>query len=129
METVQKDGEAISLEDIEGLYVTKNHVIYAAQTSANRILVIREGTVVRTIEKPVSSLISEDFIFSPTKIGLDIYGRVYVLSKGCYSGLLQFDVDGSFMGFFGANKVEVTAQVVFNYMWKRSEERRVGKEC
>ena len=35
METVQKDGEAISLEDIEGLYVTKNHVIYAAQTSAN----------------------------------------------------------------------------------------------
>ena len=128
METVQKDGETIDLEDIEGLYVTKNHVIYAAQTSANRILVIREGTVVRTIEKPVSSLISDDFIFSPTKIGLDIYGRVYVLSKGCYSGLLQFDVDGSFMGFFGANKVEVTAQVVFNYMWKSilSDEQRAA---
>lgn len=51
-----------------------------------------------------------------------------MLSKGCYSGLLQFDLDGSFMGFYGANKVEVTAQVVFNYMWKSllSDEQRAA---
>lgn len=118
METVQMNGEEIPLEDIEGLYVADDGTIYAAQTSHNRVLIIRDGEVESTIEKPVSNLISEGFVFSPTKVGVDMYGRVYVLSKGCYSGLLQFDLDGSFMGFFGANKVEVTADVIFNYMWK-----------
>ncbi len=128
MESVLMDGEEIPLTDIEGLYVTAEHIIYAAQTSANRILVIRDGVVLAKIEKPVSPLIPEDFTFAPTKVGLDVYGRVYVLSKGCYSGLLQFDLDGSFMGFFGANKVEVTAQVIFNYMWKNilSDEQRAA---
>ena len=128
METVRMNGEEIPLTDIEGMYVTEEHVIYASQTQEGRILIIQDGEVTGTIEKPVSNLISEDFVFSPTKIGLDIYGRAYVLSKGCYSGLLQFDVDGSFMGFFGANKVEVTAQVAFNYMWKSilSDEQRAA---
>lgn len=118
MESVRMNGEEIPLTDIEGLYVTEEHVMYASQTSAGRVLIIEDGEVTGTIEKPVSNLIGDDFVFAPTKIGIDIYGRAYVLSKGCYSGLLQFDVDGSFMGFFGANKVEVTADVIFNYMWK-----------
>ncbi len=118
IETVQMNGEELPLTDIEGLYVTEEGVIYASQTSSNRILIIRDGSVESTIEKPVSNLISDDFIFSPTKVGVDMYGRAFVLSQGCYSGLLQFDTDGSFMGFFGANKVEATADVIFNYMWK-----------
>ena len=128
LETVRMNGEDIPLTDVEGMYVTEDHVIYASQTSSGRILIIQDKQVIGTIEKPVSNLVSEDFVFSPTKIGLDIYGRAYVLSKGCYSGLLQFDVDGSFMGFFGANKVEVTAQVAFNYMWKSilSDEQRAA---
>lgn len=128
LETVRMNGEEIPLTDVEGLYVTEDRVMYVTQTSEGRVLIIEDGEVKGTIERPVSNLVTEDFVFSPTKIGLDIYGRSYVLSKGCYSGLLQFDVDGSFMGFFGANKVEVTAQVAFNYMWKSilSDEQRAA---
>ncbi len=128
METVSMDGEEIPLTDVQGLYVSDDHVIYACQTSLNRILLIQNGKVIDTIDRPVSSLISDDFIFAPTKVGIDVYGRAFVLSKGCYSGLLQYDLDGSFMGFFGANKVEVTAQVLFNYMWKSilSDEQRAA---
>ena len=128
METVRMGGEEIPLSDIQGLHVTEGGVIYAAQTSSNRVLIIENDTVTGTIERPVSNLISDDFIFSPTKVGVDMYGRTYVLSKGCYSGLLQFDLDGSFMGYFGANKVEVTAEVIFNYMWKSilSDEQRAA---
>lgn len=128
IEMVRMGGEEILLSDIEGIYVTKDHVLYASQTSAGRVLIIEDGEVTGTIEKPESNLIGEDFVFAPTKIGLDVYGRAYVLSKGCYSGLMQFDLDGSFMGYFGANKVEVTAQVAFNYMWKSilSDEQRAA---
>ena len=113
---------------MQGLYVSNDGVIYACQTSLARILLIKDKQVIGTIDKPVSSLIPEDFSFAPTKVGIDVYGRAFVLSKGCYSGLLQYDLDGSFMGFFGANKVEVTADVLFSYMWKSilSDEQRAA---
>lgn len=128
IETVTMNGEEIALEDVQGLYVSDDGVIYACQTSLSRILLIKDKEVIGTIDKPVSSLIPEDFNFAPTKVGIDVYGRAFVLSKGCYSGLLQYDLDGSFMGFFGANKVEVTADVLFSYMWKSilSDEQRAA---
>lgn len=128
IETVTMNGEEIALEDVQGLYVSDDGVIYACQTSLSRILLIKDKQVIGTIDKPVSSLIPEDFNFAPTKVGIDVYGRAFVLSKGCYSGLLQYDLDGSFMGFFGANKVEVTADVLFSYMWKSilSDEQRAA---
>lgn len=128
IETVIMNGEEIALEDVQGLYVSDDGVIYACQTSLSRILLIKNKEVIGTIDKPVSSLIPEDFNFAPTKVGIDVYGRAFVLSKGCYSGLLQYDLDGSFMGFFGANKVEVTADVLFSYMWKSilSDEQRAA---
>ena len=128
IETVTMNGEEIPLTDVQGLYVSNDGVIYACQTSLARILLIKDKQVIGTIDKPVSSLIPEDFSFAPTKVGIDVYGRAFVLSKGCYSGLLQYDLDGSFMGFFGANKVEVTADVLFSYMWKSilSDEQRAA---
>ena len=128
IETVSMNGEDIPLTDVQGLYVSDEGVIYACQTSLSRILLIQDGKVISTIDRPVSSLIPEDFSFAPTKVGIDVYGRAFVLSKGCYSGLLQYDLDGSFMGFFGANKVEVTADVLFSYMWKSilSDEQRAA---
>lgn len=128
METVTMNGEEIPLTDVQGLYVSDEGVIYACQTSLSRILLIQDGKVIDTIDRPVSSLIADDFSFAPTKVGIDVYGRAFVLSKGCYSGLLQYDLDGSFMGFFGANKVEVTADVLFSYMWKSilSDEQRAA---
>ena len=128
IETITMNGEEIALEDVQGLYVSDDGVIYACQTSLSRILLIKDKEVIDTIDKPVSSLIPADFNFAPTKVGIDVYGRAFVLSKGCYSGLLQYDLDGSFMGFFGANKVEVTADVLFSYMWKSilSDEQRAA---
>lgn len=118
MDTITKDGVQEPVTDPKGLYIAEDGSIYIAQTSLGRVIKVVDKTVVETIENPTHALIGEDFSFQPTKIGVDTYGRVYVLSKGCYSGLLQFDTDGKFMDFYGANKVEVTAQVLFQYMWK-----------
>lgn len=128
IETVRMNGEEIPLTGVQGLYVTDDHVIYACQPELARILVIQNGEVIDLVERPVSNLIGDDFVFAPLKVGVDVYGRVYVLSKGCYSGVLQYDLDKSFMGFYGANKVEVTADVLFDYMWKSilSDEQRAA---
>lgn len=128
IETVNMDGEDIPLTDVEGMYITDDAVMYLCQTSLERVLIVKDGKVTGTILRPVSNLIQDDFVFAPTKIGIDVYGRAYVLSKGCYTGFLQFDTDGRFMSFYGANKVEVTGKVLFNYMWKSilSDEQRAA---
>lgn len=37
METVRMNGEEIPLVDVEGMYVTKDHVMYVSQTDAGRM--------------------------------------------------------------------------------------------
>lgn len=123
---VYEDFGEVPLTDPQGIHVTDDGIIYISQTSLARVIAVKGNQIVKKIEKPVHSLISEDFNFQPTRIAVDKYGRLYVLSKGCYSGLLRFSPKGEFIEFYGANKVEVTAEVVFQYMWKNllSDEQR-----
>lgn len=118
IDSVMNQGVEEKLTDPQGLFINSEGTIYISQPSLARVILVKDGQVISTIEKPKHNLIAEDFVFVPTKIGVDLYGRVYILSKGCYTGLLQFDVNGKFMAFFGANKVEITATVLFQYMWK-----------
>ena len=78
METVTMNGEEIPLEDVQGLYVSDDGVIYACQSALARILLIKDDQVIGTIDRPVSNLIADDFKFAPTKVGIDIYGRAFL---------------------------------------------------
>lgn len=128
IKAVEINGTEEPLTSPEGLYVAKDGCIYIAQAAQKRVLVLKGHKVVQIIEKPKSNLIPSDFVFTPVKVGVDIYGRIYVLSKGCYSGLLRFSAKGKFLDYFGANKVEVTPEMLLNYTWKSilSEEQRAA---
>lgn len=118
IDEISLDGKEEPVTDPQGLYVSKEGILYVAQPSLSRVILLQDNKVISVVTKPEHNLIAEDFVFSPVKIGVDIYGRLYVLSKGCYTGLLQFDKNGKFMDFYGANKVELTPKVLFQYMWK-----------
>lgn len=128
IDTILIDGVEEPLMGPEGICISNEGLMYVTQPSLARILIL-EGRVVKgVIEKPDHPLIAADFIFKPVKIGVDIYGRIYVVSQGCYEGLMQFTEDYEFMGYFGANKVEVTPQVIMDYAWKNmmSDEQRAS---
>lgn len=118
IDKVTNNGIEENVIDPQGLYISSDETIYISQPSLERVILVKDGNIISVIEKPEHNLISEDFVFQPTKIGVDIYGRAYVLSKGCYIGLLQFDTNGQFVNFFGANKVEITPKILIQYMWK-----------
>lgn len=44
--------------------------------------------------------------YKPQKVDLDSYGNLFVISEGTYEGILQFDKNGRFNGFFGANRTK-----------------------
>ena len=126
---VYQNGQAIPLLGPNGLHVSGEGTLYAAlKTSAQAIVADLESLELHLlIENPSNPLLGDDFTFAPAKIGADNAGRIYILSTGCYSGFLQFSPQGEFMGYYGANKVAVTAEVLFNYYWKSimtSEQRQ-----
>ena len=121
-EITELKGEAgaIKLSGPNGLHVSPEGLLYAALKGSAQAVVAKLDTLETelVIEDPKNPLLGDDFTFAPAKIGADNAGRIYILSTGCYSGLLQFSPQGEFMGYYGANKVAVTAEVLLNYYWK-----------
>ncbi len=115
-----ENGEALPLAGPNGLHVSQDGTLYVALKKSAQAFVADLETmqVSLLIENPRNPLLGDDFTFSPAKIGADNAGRIYILSTGCYSGFLQFSPQGEFMGYYGANKVAVTPEVLFNYYWK-----------
>jgi DNA-binding beta-propeller fold protein YncE len=102
-----------------GVFVRDNGLIYVADEGAGSVLCMdRDGGLVRKYERPVSKLYEDTTPFKPQKVVVDSAGRVYVLSSGVYQGLLCYYEDGSFLNYFGASHVDVTAKVVLQKLWR-----------
>lgn len=105
-----------SFNNPEGLFVTDAGRIYVADTE-NRRLVELDGTgaFVREIGAPKADVIGAGFEYFPRKVIVDKAGRIYVVGRGVYEGLIEFDSDGQFTGFMGTNKVQFDPVDLF---WK-----------
>lgn len=99
-----------------GLFVDEQERIYVADTGNGRVVVLDgEGTLIQTITKPKSDILSTQFQFQPLKLTVDHVGRVYVVAQGVYEGIMQFDESGKFIGYVGTNKVE---RDYGEYIWR-----------
>lgn len=101
-----------------GVYVDPNtDLLYIADTDNARVIALDENMVmVIRVNKPYQpGLLEDDFIYAPTKVVVDNGGRIFVVSKNTYEGLMQFDQYGNFLGFVGANKVSISP---IEYFWK-----------
>lgn len=114
------DNNNIIFQEATGIFVDERKDIYIADKSAKAVYILNEkGVLVSRIEKPESDILPPGFDYQPYKVLADSAGMVYVISKGCYSGALQFDQKHDFTGFFGSEKVAVTAQLIRDLLWKR----------
>lgn len=99
--------EAFDLVGAKGIFVDSNGM-YICDTENARVLYCKGDIVKEIITEPQSTIIPSDFKFSPTRFVTDKRGYGYLLSDGCYYGLMVFTADRDFIGFFGANKVKST---------------------
>lgn len=56
--------------------------------------------------------------FSPEKIEVDQANNLYVVAKSVNAGAVVFDETGEFTGFYGANRVEATAEIIADRIWR-----------
>jgi len=108
------------LSSPNGVFVTATEELYVADTGNGRIVHFdSEGRLLRTIGPPesdVEGVLPAGFVYRPLKIGVDLHGRIYVISQDVFEGLITFSEDGQFRGFVGAPRVTPN---LIDYIWSR----------
>ena len=57
--------------------------------------------------------------FNPSKVVADFAENVYAVCSSVNQGAVQFNRSGKFQGYYGANRVEVTASVIAQKLWRK----------
>lgn len=101
-----ENGETKTFAAPTGIFLDTYGKLYVADTGNNRVVILAEdGTFLQAIVQPESSLLTEEFTFQPLKVVADEAGRVFVLCKNVFEGLMHFSPEGTFIGFVGSNRV------------------------
>lgn len=122
------DGAVDTFNYPESVFVTEEGNLYVADTNNQRLIELtNDGEFIREIGRPVSDQITTNFEYYPTKVAVDKAGRIYVIGRGVYDGIIEFDPDGNFKGFTGATRVTFD---FIDYIWKRisTDEQRARME-
>ncbi len=120
--------ETLTLAKPTGVYVDQyTGFIYVCDTENDRVIKCdTDGNVDRLFEKPTDALYDQELTYNPSKVLVDKAGNVYVVVKSQTKGAVMFNSQGDFLGFYGANRVEQTAEVLANAFWDllSTEEQR-----
>lgn len=113
--------EILTLNGAKGLfYHLEQKLLYISDTENDRILVSDlNGQVERIVYKPESSLLDANLSFKPTKLIVDNLGIIFALSANVNTGAMIIFPDDTFGGFFGANSIKQTAEVIQEFFWRK----------
>ncbi len=113
------NSEKITLNKPGSIFVSDDNMLYIADTENSRVLKVNsEGKVELIVEKPVSDLYPSELTFLPQRVIVDKAGFIYVVVNNITSGAVMYNNKGEFMGFYGANRVQETSKILWNYFWK-----------
>ncbi|QHT60909.1 gluconolactonase [Paenibacillus lycopersici] len=116
IKTFRNKGKEDGFAAPQGLFVSENQEIYVADTDNNRVVVLSgKGELIRVVANPQSDILPADFKFVPLKVTVDAAGRVFVVARGVFEGIMQFDDKNNFMGYVGTINVTPT---IWDRLWK-----------
>lgn len=132
----------LSFNGPTGVYVDVDEgesTIYVADNSNDRVVAFTVdeigtdeyktsvGKVKVVYTRPDASMYDSSVTFNPSKVLIDAAKNVYVCIKSITKGAVVFSKEGDFNGYFGANRVEATGEVLMNAFWKLIFSREQAK--
>ena len=120
--TFVSNGVRDSLKRPEGVFVskptsTREGEIYIADTDNKRIVVFNyDLTYKRTIGEPESEVFEATSVYYPVALAVDSSGRIYVVSRETYEGVISLNADGSFSCIVASQKVTTS---FWDALWSR----------
>ena len=113
-------GETQELSGPKGVYKAVDGLLYICDTGNERVVAVNErGEAVRVMTSESIAAINTSIRFAPEKVVVDTDGNVYVVDPSIYQGIVQYNKDDAFIGFFAPNEVEATTDVLLMQLWKR----------
>ena len=120
---VDETGKELPFSGCTGVTEGKNGEYYISQSENSQILHFSaDHTLLRVLGRPEITGF-ENVNYRPTKLALDQAGRLYVISKGMYEGIVELSADGSFNRFFGVNEVRFTPWQMLWRVFATKEQR------
>ena len=117
IDSFDNEGVADTFNQPYGVCVSENGQLYVADSMNKRIVVMTpEGEFIKIIDNPQSEILEEGFEFVPLKVTVDYADRVYVISRNAFEGILVFESDGNFTGYFGTIEVKIT---LWEKFWRK----------
>ena len=114
------NNETITVYDENGEIARNPDGTKQEVTVGNKVICIdADGNIVSEFTKPESDIFRQDIKMKPTAVLKDGLGQIYILSEGFYYGAIVYREDGTFVGFYGANKVTVTAGLLVERAWRK----------
>lgn len=99
-----------------GIFVTERGDIYVADPDKGSIYQFNaDYELVACFKEPENMTGMEGIQYQPVKVLVDGIGRIYVLAKNAYEGIIELNPDGSFSRYVGANKVSVS---ILDLFWR-----------
>lgn len=89
----------------------------------NMIILNGELLVTRVTRNADSEVLAADFDFTPKKVAVDYAGRIYCVVQNKVQGIMVFETNGDFTGFFGTIEVSISAWDKFWRKLATKEER------
>lgn len=116
IDSFTREGKEDTFANPSGIFTDELEQIYVADTDNQRVVVLSKGgELVRILENPESDVLPEGFQFYPLKVTVDHANRVFVVARGVYEGIMQFEENGTFIGYVGTIKVK---RDYGDYFWR-----------
>jgi tetratricopeptide (TPR) repeat protein len=122
IDKVMDNAEELTFRNPSDVYVDTEGGLYICDTDNNRVLhTDKDLNLIKTYVKPEDPTILGETNFIPLKCVADKAGRLFVLAGNVNQGFMEFDRDGQFTNFIGANPVKAT-------FWDAIKKRLMTKE-
>jgi len=111
------NGVTETFNNPSGIFVDGNNTLFISDTDNGRIVKLSaQGSLLQIIKASADEVLYNNFEFKPTKLVVDDYRQMYVISSGYNAGLMEFDSTGKYTQSMGAPKV---SKSIVEQIWDR----------
>ena len=117
IDSFELDGVRDTFSSPYGVAVSLKGLIYIADSLNRRIVILNaDGSLASVVRDPKSEVLEDGFVFTPLKVCVDYADRIYCIAQKMFEGIMVFESNGQFTGFFGTIQVKIS---LWEKFWRK----------